>query len=141
MAAMRLKFLKLISNHISQSGWAGIHKTSVQLLTTVTQLNDSENSKRITTLGTKTFIVTIKNATLSKILSVYMIVTMIVSYHNGTAHLKKCEQLFEYQHLLLLRDIQWSKLQSIAKCCSFSQCQSSLDICDSFRQLFSCIGV
>jgi hypothetical protein len=24
---------------------------------------------------------------------------------NGTAHFKKCKQLFEYQHLLLLRDI------------------------------------
>jgi hypothetical protein len=29
---------------------------------------------------------------------------------NGTAHFKKCKQLFEYQHLLLLRDIWWSKL-------------------------------
>jgi hypothetical protein len=28
---------------------------------------------------------------------------------NGTVRLKKCEQLFEYQHLLLLRDIWWSK--------------------------------
>jgi len=28
---------------------------------------------------------------------------------NGTAHLKKCKQLFEYQLLLLLRDIWWSK--------------------------------
>ncbi len=27
-----------------------------------------------------------------------------------TAHFKKCKQLFEYQHLLLLRDIGWSKL-------------------------------
>jgi hypothetical protein len=26
---------------------------------------------------------------------------------NGTVHLKKCKQLFECQHLLLLRDI-WS---------------------------------
>ncbi len=25
--------------------------------------------------------------------------------YNGTAHFKKCKQLFEYQHLLLLRDI------------------------------------
>jgi hypothetical protein len=24
---------------------------------------------------------------------------------NGKAHFKKCKQLFEYQHLLLLRDI------------------------------------
>jgi hypothetical protein len=28
---------------------------------------------------------------------------------NGTAHFKKCKQLFEYKHLLLLRDIYWSK--------------------------------
>jgi len=28
---------------------------------------------------------------------------------NGTAHFKKCKQLFEYQHLLLLKDIWWSK--------------------------------
>jgi len=28
---------------------------------------------------------------------------------NGTARLKNCNQLFEYQHLLLLRDIWWSK--------------------------------
>ena len=26
----------------------------------------------------------------------------------GTAHFKKCKQLFEYQHLSLLRDIWWS---------------------------------
>jgi len=25
--------------------------------------------------------------------------------YNGTAHIEKCKQLFEYQHLLLLRDI------------------------------------
>jgi hypothetical protein len=28
---------------------------------------------------------------------------------NGTGCFKKCKQLFEYQHLLLLRDIWWSK--------------------------------
>ena len=28
---------------------------------------------------------------------------------NGRAHFKKCKQFFEYQHLLLLRDIWWSK--------------------------------
>ncbi len=38
---------------------------------------------------------------------------------NGTAHFKHCKQLFEYQHLLLLRHIGWSKLCSILKCCSF----------------------
>ncbi len=29
--------------------------------------------------------------------------------HNGTAHLKKCKQLFEYQHLLLCSDTWWLK--------------------------------
>jgi hypothetical protein len=36
-----------------------------------------------------------------------------VIQHNGlnaTARFEKCKQLFEYQHLLLLRDIWWSKL-------------------------------
>ncbi len=28
---------------------------------------------------------------------------------NGTARFKKCKQLFEYKHLLLVRDICWSK--------------------------------
>jgi hypothetical protein len=28
-------------------------------------------------------------------------------YENGTARFKKCKHLFEYQHLLLLRDIWW----------------------------------
>jgi hypothetical protein len=28
---------------------------------------------------------------------------------NGTARFKECKQLFEYQHLLLLGDIWWSK--------------------------------
>jgi hypothetical protein len=28
---------------------------------------------------------------------------------NGTVRLNKCKQLFEYQHLLLLRAIWWSK--------------------------------
>ncbi len=32
---------------------------------------------------------------------------------NLTARFKKCKQLFEYQHLLLRRDICWSKFQSI----------------------------
>jgi hypothetical protein len=43
---------------------------------------------------------------------------------NGTAQFKQCKQLFEYQHLLLLRDIWWSKFESIFKCCSFFQHQS-----------------
>ncbi len=30
-------------------------------------------------------------------------------YINGTAHFKKRKLLFEYKHLLLLRDIWWSK--------------------------------
>ncbi len=28
---------------------------------------------------------------------------------NGTAHFKNCKQLFEYQHLLLIKDNCWSK--------------------------------
>jgi hypothetical protein len=28
---------------------------------------------------------------------------------NGTARFKKCKQLFEYKHILLPRDIWWSK--------------------------------
>jgi len=40
---------------------------------------------------------------------------------NWTACFKKCKQLFEYQHLLLLRDIWWSKFLSIFKCCTFFQ--------------------
>jgi hypothetical protein len=37
----------------------------------------------------------------------------LVSSHtyslNGTVHFKKGKQLFEYHHLLLLRDIWWTK--------------------------------
>ncbi len=29
---------------------------------------------------------------------------------NGTAFFKNCKQLFKFQHLLLLRDVWWSKL-------------------------------
>jgi hypothetical protein len=32
---------------------------------------------------------------------------------NGTGHFKKCKQLFQYQHLLLLRDIWWSYLNAV----------------------------
>jgi hypothetical protein len=42
---------------------------------------------------------------------------------NGTVHFKNVKKLFEYQHLLLLRDMWWSKLLSIFKCCSFFQHQ------------------
>ncbi len=34
---------------------------------------------------------------------------------------KKCRKLFEYQCLLLLREICWSKFKSIFKCCSVFQ--------------------
>jgi hypothetical protein len=44
-------------------------------------------------------------------------------------------------HFLLLRDVWWSKLQSIFKCGSFFQHQCLLDICGTLRQLLSCIGV
>ncbi len=30
--------------------------------------------------------------------------------NNRATHFKKCQQLFEYQHLLFLRTIWWSKL-------------------------------
>jgi hypothetical protein len=40
---------------------------------------------------------------------------------NGTAHFKKCKQLFEYQHLHLLKDIWLSKFQSMLKGGSFFQ--------------------
>ncbi len=42
-----------------------------------------------------------------------------IGFLNGTAHFKKCKQLFVYQHLLLLGDIWWSKFESIFKYCSF----------------------
>ncbi len=45
------------------------------------------------------------------------------SFSNGTAHFKKCQQLLEYQNLLLLRNIWCSRLWSIFKCCSFFQHQ------------------
>ncbi len=34
---------------------------------------------------------------------------------NETAHFKKCKKLFEHKHLLLLRDIWWSKFLYIFK--------------------------
>jgi hypothetical protein len=46
-------------------------------------------------------------------------------WSNGTARFKKCKQLFEYRHLLLLS--------------SFFQHQNQLDICGGLRLLFSCI--
>ncbi len=33
--------------------------------------------------------------------------------------LKKCKQLFEYQHLLLLKDIWWLKLKSVYEVVNF----------------------
>ncbi len=42
----------------------------------------------------------------------------------GTARFLKCKQWFKYQDLLLLRDIGWSKLSSIFKCCLCLQHQS-----------------
>jgi hypothetical protein len=47
-----------------------------------------------------------------------------LKFNNGTARFKKCKQLFEYQHLLVLRDIRWSNFESISKCCSFFQQKS-----------------
>ncbi len=42
---------------------------------------------------------------------------------NRTARFEKCKQFLEYQKHLLVRDIWWSKLQSIFKCCLFFQHQ------------------
>jgi hypothetical protein len=70
-----------------------------------------------------------------------MVNSMSLPIINGTARFNKCKQLFEYQHLPLLRDIWWSKFYSIFKCCSFIQHQCWLDICGCLRQLFSCTGV
>jgi hypothetical protein len=39
----------------------------------------------------------------------YTIKILLLSHDNGTPHFKKSKQLFEYQHLLLLRDIWCSK--------------------------------
>jgi hypothetical protein len=48
----------------------------------------------------------------------------LILFVNGTTHFKKCIQLFEYQHLPLLRDIWWSRFLSIFNCSSFFQHQS-----------------
>ncbi len=46
-------------------------------------------------------------------------------WSNGTAcTFKNLFHLFEYQHLLLLRDICWSEFKSLFKCCYFSQHQA-----------------
>ncbi len=45
--------------------------------------------------------------------------TVITYTPNGTPSFNKCKQLFECQHLLLLRYIPWSKFLSIFKYCSF----------------------
>ncbi len=60
---------------------------------------------------------------------------------NGTARFKNSKQMFWYQHLLLLRDIWWSKFKSIFICSSFFQHQCWLYICGSLSQLFFCIVV
>jgi hypothetical protein len=42
-------------------------------------------------------------------LGIVMLTVIHAECRNGTAHFKKFKQLFEYKHLLLLRDIWWSK--------------------------------
>ncbi len=42
--------------------------------------------------------------------SFYLMLVAGFALPNGAACFKKCKQLFEYQHLRLLRDIWWSKL-------------------------------
>jgi hypothetical protein len=41
--------------------------------------------------------------------NIYSESTCLRSLNSATGHFKKCKQLFKYQHLLLLRDIWWSK--------------------------------
>ncbi len=36
-------------------------------------------------------------------------VKKLTIFFNGTARFKKCKELLEYQYLLILRDIWWSK--------------------------------
>jgi hypothetical protein len=37
----------------------------------------------------------------------------LTTAQNGKAHFKKCKQLFEYQHLLFLRDIWWGQSSNL----------------------------
>jgi hypothetical protein len=59
---------------------------------------------------------------------------------NGAAHFKKCKQLFEQQHLLLLTSGGQISNQYL-NVGSYFQHQSKLYIYGSLRLLFSCIGV
>jgi hypothetical protein len=55
-------------------------------------------------------------------------------------HFQKCKQLFEYQHLLL--ETSGGKSYDLyLNVVRFFQHHCQLDICGSFRQLFSRIGV
>ncbi len=49
--------------------------------------------------------------------------------------------MFEYQHLLLLRAIWWSKFESKFKCCSFFSTTVLIRHLWQLKSVFSCIGV
>jgi len=51
----------------------------------------------------------------------HLAILQTLEHRNST--LQKCKQLLEYQHLLLLRDIWWSKYKSIYKCSSLIEHQ------------------
>jgi hypothetical protein len=60
---------------------------------------------------------------------------------NWTVRSQECKQTLEYQNYLLLRDIGWSKLYSLFKCCSYFQHQSWLDNFGSWRHMSLCTDV
>jgi hypothetical protein len=68
-------------------------------------------------------IMDVDEMTMDKVTLDDMPLDKMTCYHtfssNGTVHFRKCKQLLEYQHLLLLRDIWCSKLLYILKCSSF----------------------
>jgi hypothetical protein len=69
------------------------------------------------------------------------LIVQLAFKNNGTVRFQKCKQMFEYQYLLLLRDIWGSKFKSLFKCSLFFQHHCYLDIYGSLGQLFSWIGI
>jgi hypothetical protein len=45
----------------------------------------------------------------NKLKPIPIVASKALERSNGTAHFKKCKKIFEHHHLLLLRDIWWSK--------------------------------
>ncbi len=62
-------------------------------------------------------------ASLAKILKIWTKMSVTNSFQWNVT-IKECKQLFECQHLLLFRDIWWSKFLSIFKFSAFFQHQS-----------------